>query len=44
MDVTVTGDGLDVAIETWARLDDEPVSHRTWHERLPHRGGGVQPS
>jgi len=44
MDVTITGDGLDVAIETWARLDDEPVSHRTWHERLPHRGGGVQPS
>ena len=37
MDVTVTGDGVDVAIETWARLDDAPVSHRTWRERLPVR-------
>ena len=37
MDVTVTGDGVEVAIETWARLDDAPVSHRTWRERLPVR-------
>ncbi|MFC4784793.1 CocE/NonD family hydrolase [Nocardioides sp. MAHUQ-72] len=35
MDVAVTGDGLDVVIETWARLDGEPVSHRTWRERVP---------
>ena len=39
MDVATTGDGVDVTIETWARLDDEPVSHRTWHERM-----GRQPS
>ena len=37
MDVTVTGDGVEVAIETWARLNDAPVSHRTWREHLPVR-------
>ena len=37
MDVTVTATGLDVAIETWARLGDEQVSHRAWHERIPAR-------
>jgi hypothetical protein len=35
MDVTVTGDGVEVAIDTWARLDDEPVSHRSWRETIP---------
>lgn len=38
MDVAITGDGVDVTIETWARLDDDPVSHRTWQERIPPRG------
>jgi putative CocE/NonD family hydrolase len=37
MDVTVTGDGVEVAIDTWARLDDEPVSHRRWRETIPGR-------
>ena len=35
MDVTVTADGLDVAIDTVATLDGEPVSSRSWREQVP---------
>ena len=35
MDVAVTGDGIDVAIDLWAHLDGEQVAHRTWREQRP---------
>jgi hypothetical protein len=37
MDVAITGDGIDVAIETIASRDGEVVSTRRWHESLPAR-------
>ena len=38
MDVSITGAGIDVAIETVATRDGEVVSTRTWREPLPGRG------
>jgi putative CocE/NonD family hydrolase len=35
MDITITGEGVDVAIETRASLDDHLVDSRTWRERIP---------
>jgi hypothetical protein len=35
MDVTITGEGVDVAIETRASLDDHLVDSWTWRERIP---------
>jgi predicted acyl esterase len=35
MDVTITGEGVDVAIETRASLDDRLVDSRTWTEQIP---------
>ena len=35
MDISITRAGLDVAIDTVASLDGEPVSHRTWQETIP---------
>ena len=35
MDLTITAEGFDVAIDTVATLDGERVSHRTWRERIP---------
>lgn len=37
MDVAVTPEGLDVAIDLWAHRGDEEVVHRTWRERIPPR-------
>ena len=38
MDVTITGDGIDVAIETVATRDGDAVSTRTWRASMPGRG------
>jgi uncharacterized protein len=35
MDIAITRSGLEVAIDTVATLDGEPVSHRTWQETIP---------
>jgi len=35
MDVTVTTEGVDVAIETWMDHDGTEISHRAWRERIP---------
>jgi uncharacterized protein len=37
MDVAVTGDGIEVAIDLWAHRDGGQVAHRTWRERVPPR-------
>jgi uncharacterized protein len=37
MDVAVTGDGIAVAIDLWADLNDEQIGHRTWREQIPPR-------
>ena len=34
MDLTVTADGVDVAIETWVDHDGTEISHRAWRERI----------
>jgi uncharacterized protein len=35
MDVTVTNEGVHVAIETWMDHDGTEISHRAWRERIP---------
>ena len=35
MDITVTGAGVDVAIESWVDHDGTEISHRMWSERIP---------
>jgi predicted acyl esterase len=37
MDVVVTGDGTEVAIDLWAHRDGAQAAHRTWRERVPPR-------
>jgi hypothetical protein len=37
MDVDVTADWVDVAIDLWADLGDHQIGHRTWREQLPRR-------
>ena len=39
MDVTITADGVDVAIETRASEGDRLVDSRTWRERIPRSSG-----
>jgi predicted acyl esterase len=37
MDVAISAEGYDVAIETVATLDGEEISRRTWREAIPRR-------